>query len=321
MAIKSEEFKKFEEKNRRDYMYSVELIFADHYDKINELSDYSKSLGKKRVDLPNVGITCNNKIGEISRYFEEIGASMFASEIENYGQDNTTTVIESLVGDAIIYDLLKYVQQANGLYREYEDTLMSMIDKRPKQLESLEDITPIQRIWAKIKSLFVNIEPEDIALTPKEEWYLEDIILDCQEIDNQIWEYNWEEYITNSISNLIYDKGYQPYEVPAILEEFVYPEMKKTGLEERIPELQQVIAETYKQNVEEMGVVISEENKDIYIPNFEKKNEADKEEIVPKIIKNLSEETEKIIESSKTHTPEQKQQDSNSTSEVSSDER
>ena len=293
MAIK-EEFKKFEEKNKQEYMEGVELIFSEQNEKINGILHNSKIIGKDRVAIPNIGITFNNKIGEISREFKKMGASIFASEIENYGQYNINAVTASFVGDSIIYDLLRYVVEANNIYREYDDTVISIINSKTRQLEILENITPIQKIWRKIKSLFINVEPIDLSPTDKEEWYLEDIMEECQYIDNELWEYNWKAHIMNGISTLVYDRGYEAYEVPDLLEESVYPELKKLGLEDRIPELQQKIIETYKQNIPESEInEISDMH--LYIPNFENKSENSKKEIVPQIIRELNEETKKII--------------------------
>lgn len=68
-------------------------------------------------DLPNLGITLNNKLVELQYEFQNAGLSMYSQEFKDYG-----FVGSSFVGEAVILDLIKHASKGTQNLAEYSKT-------------------------------------------------------------------------------------------------------------------------------------------------------------------------------------------------------
>ena len=63
------------------------------------------------IELPNIGITLNNKIIEIYHEFKDAGTSMFSNKSENNGSIELDFVGPSIVGEALIENMMKLLKK------------------------------------------------------------------------------------------------------------------------------------------------------------------------------------------------------------------
>lgn len=240
-----------------DEMYYVQTEW------INLILETAQNMGYY-ININNVGITLNNKLVEISHMFEEVGASMFISKSENYD-----VVKASFIGEAILEDLMQYVVQATESLEKCSKAIKSLSSKKTEAMQELNNINPIQRFFARIKSFFAK--PIDLSLTEEEQNMLDVAVQEYKNIDDRIWKYNLEDNIVLAIANYIKQEKYLASDVPALLEESVIPDLRKLGLEKLFPKLRKEIVEAYKRDLP----VAEFTNISKYVPDFNKKPKAD----------------------------------------------
>ena len=242
--IEDKRVEEFETKYRDEIFEAMYKIRSKEKEIIDLMIENSKKLGLSEFDIPRISITVNNKIVELSQEFKSAGISMFSSKQEEYDMVNS-----SFIGDAIIDDLLEKLNQANTKLGDYGYTMKNIAKKKEVQVQALTNITPAQRVFAKIKSFFKPVKPIDLSLTSVEKGVLRMHEDEYRNIDNMVWKYNLKDNLVSSLVKFIHDKKYSSNIVPGLLEEEVIPDLKKLGLENLIPELQQSIVDDYKRSL------------------------------------------------------------------------
>lgn len=242
--IEDKRVEEFETKYRDEIFEAMYKIRSKEKEVIDLMIENSKKLGLSEFDIPRISITVNNKIVELSQEFKSAGISMFSSKQEEYDMVNS-----SFIGDAIIDDLLEKLNQANTKLGDYGYTMKNIAKKKEVQVQALTNITPAQRVFAKIKSFFKPVKPIDLSLTSVEKGVLRMHEDEYRNIDNMVWKYNLKDNLVSSLVKFIHDRKYSSNIVPGLLEEEVIPDLKKLGLENLIPELQQSIVDDYKRSL------------------------------------------------------------------------
>ena len=246
--MQSKEAKEFEEKYK-------EILFRQIREMCSELTQYIMDLQEidSKNKLPNLGITLNNKLIELQKEFEKAGLSMFVEEREGYPTD-------SFLGDAIIADLLDYMEQAIHNLDEYTYSLQHSFEENMKQ----------NSIWEKIKSWFQPHKQTQPLLTAGKT-----NLQTYQKIDEKLWNYNLRENIVSSVAMQIKKKKYNAYYVPSIVKEFVIPDLQKLGLDDLIPDLEEKIVEEYKKDLPDPEIyAMSKEDMYLFVPDFSRKDES-----------------------------------------------
>ena len=100
--------KEFEEENKNTIFSNFSEYIRVLDDHINALMKSLEILGQSQIDIPNLGITANNKIIELSNEFNDKGVSMFCSVLDDYN-----CVTSSFIGDSIMFDLIDKLDEAN----------------------------------------------------------------------------------------------------------------------------------------------------------------------------------------------------------------
>ena len=242
--IEDKRVEEFETKYRDEIFEAMYKIRSKEKEIIDLMIENSKKLGLSEFDIPRISITVNNKIVELSQEFKSAGISMFSSKQEEYDMVNS-----SFIGDAIIDDLFEKLNQANTKLGDYGYTMKNIAKKKEVQVQALTNITPTQRVFAKIKSFFKPVKPIDLSLTSVEKGVLRMHEDEYRNIDNMVWKYNLKDNLVSSLVKFIHDRKYSSNDVPVLLDEEVIPDLKKLGLESLIPELQQAIVDDYKRNI------------------------------------------------------------------------
>ena len=126
MGITKKDVQEYEERYKKILYKSIESIMSNMYDTLNTNRRISKKLDLDiDIDMPNIGVTLNNKINEISHEFEDAGISMFAMPNEE-----NEFVGSNFVGDAILDDLFARFAKGSQAYTDYVSNLEEAINRR-----------------------------------------------------------------------------------------------------------------------------------------------------------------------------------------------
>lgn len=283
MAVETKEVKEFEDKFKEMLFGKVREISSQQHQLISGIEESGKFVDLES-DLPNLGITLNNKLGELQHEFQNAGLSMYSQKVEDYGPLKLNFVGSSFVGEAVILDLINHASKGTQNLADYSKTMKDVTDKKVEKVQGLEKASPIRRFFAKIRSFFVPVKQEDMTYTPEETESINSHLRDYRETDNQLWKYNLRDNIIPSIVRQIRDRGYSASTVPGLLEESVIPDLEKLGLADLIPQLQQILIEEYKKDLPDPEIYqVNDEDLYLYVPDFtresKRREEVDLEEL------------------------------------------
>ena len=231
-------------------------------------------------DLRNIAITANNKLVELQHEFERAGISIYTQKYENYGPLNLNFTTASYIGKAIIDDLIGYINRGQEQLLEYDKTMGQILDEKTQKSQSLETVSPLRKIFAKIRSFFMTAKEQPSIFTQEEIEKIGSHLADYKETDKQLYEYNLRDNIISSIVKRIRNnegnRAYRASDVPGLLEESVIPDLQKLGLAELIPTLQQSLIEEYKKDLPNPEIYqIKEEDMWMYVPDFNRDRQQD----------------------------------------------
>ena len=228
MSITKKDVQEYEEKYKKILYKYIENIMASMYEALSNNRRISKNLDLDiDIDMPNIGVTLNNKINEISHEFEDTGISMFAMPNEE-----GDFVGSNFVGDAILDDLFARLGKGTQAYADYVTNLEDAINRRNERTKALVTTNPIKKFFLKIRSFFVRESMEDaMSFLPEEIEKMNSSITKYKSIDEEIWNYSLEGNVAQSIITSITSKGYNKETMRYMLEEEVMPTIKSLGLE------------------------------------------------------------------------------------------
>lgn len=195
------------------------------------------------VSMPNIGITLNNKLIEISKIFKKAEISMFAEPNEKLNMVNS-----NFVGEAIINDLVAQLAEGIQTLVEYDFSMKKVINKKTEQITALEKSGPIKRIFFSIRSLFnPNLISNVVSYSKEDIEEIKSHLSEYKKIDENLWEYNLEDNIVQSLANYINDRQYDDNTIPEVIEECIKPTLEKLGLENVIPQLKEELSKSREQ--------------------------------------------------------------------------
>ncbi len=290
MAVDSKRVREFEDKFKGLLFEKVGKIASQQYELISQIHDLGE-FADLESDLPNIGITLNNKLIELQHQFQRAGLSIYSQEFQNYG-----FVGSSFIGEAVILDLINYASKSTQNLVDYDKAKKAVKDKKVEKMQGLEKASPVRRFLARIRNFFVPVKQEDMTYTPEETELINSHLRDYRDTDNQLWKYNLRDNIVPSIVKKIREQRYEAYGVPGLLEECVIPDLEKLGLADLIPQLQQTLIEEYKKDLPDPKIYqVGAEDLYLYVPDFTRKTEKSKEVG----LEELSRQVESVIAGSK----------------------
>ena len=268
MPVDNQKVKEFEDKYKKVLFEQVGKVCSKQTELLTQIEKMGEFIDLES-DLPNIGITLNNKIIELQHQFEKAGVSIYSQKIEDYGLFKINAVTPSFIGQAIIYDLIEDASMGIQKLGDYNKKMEELTKKRMKKVQSLEKTTPIKRFFARIKSFFIPVKQESFEYTKEETDEVNSHLLEFKEIDNQLWQYNLRDNVISSIVKHIRNQKYSADVIPGLVEDCVYPDLQKLGLGDLIPQLQQALIEKYKKDLPDNEVEqMKQEELDLYVPNF-----------------------------------------------------
>lgn len=277
MAVDNKEVKVFEDKYKKVLFGKIGEISSQQHELISKIHDLGKDIDLES-DLPNIGITLNNKLVELQHEFQDAGISIYSQKIEDYGPFKLNFVGASYLGEAIILDLINYASEGTENLADYNKAMKKATDKKVEKTQALEKASPIRRFFAKIRNFFVPVKQEDLSYTKEETDLVNSHLSDYRETDKKLWKYNLRDNVVSSIVRKIREQGYYASGVPGLLEECVIPDLEKLGLADLIPQLQQALIEEYKKDLPDSEIYqVNEDDLYLYVPDFTRKDERTEE--------------------------------------------
>lgn len=245
MAVTDKEVKDFESKYKKilfDKIHNFSFTYSQLISSIEESSKYTGT----DSNLPNIVITLNNKLVELSHSFREAGTSIFSTKIEDYGIFNLNMVSSSLIGEAIIFDMFSRTEEATVTLQKYSSLLEQMSNIKRQQAQSLKNGGPLKSIFLKFRSLVFPSQKIDLSYTQEETEKLNSFLSQYKEIDEQLWKYNLENDLVSSlVKHIVVERNYSETQISGLLEESVIPDLQKLGLMHLLPQLQQELFKAY----------------------------------------------------------------------------
>ena len=248
MSNIEEELKEFEEKRKNELYGFCKIITSKQASLIEVIKKHEQKLGVKNGIIPNIGITFNNKIVEISQIFQKSGISMFASIMMNYGEKKGKTVTHSFVGQAVLGCLIDNIDKGISTLEQYNSKLIELLREKYKPLQYNSKFRFLSSIMLKIKLLTGKIKREQFDLTKEEINELGNILLEYKNIETEMWNYNLKGNIVENIMNCLKQIEYSDLTVLRIEDECIIPDMTKLGLIDLIPEIKDRIEEYMRAN-------------------------------------------------------------------------
>ena len=249
MELINEEYLMDEVSYKQEVIDSINEIGKANSEYINIIKEYCKSLGLDEINVPAIGIYMSNKVFEMAHVFEKCGLSIYS---------------QSYVSEAVLEHLrIKYLESAHvlNLYLDTLDEVKKAFRKPKIVLEYLLKL-PLSLIFPDNPVQIVANDATKELLKRTEDYY--------KEICENIWNYNIENNIVESLVDIINDTKYETIkteasDVPKLVEEQIIPDLKKLGLEHLIPNLKEEIIKSYVMSLPEN---IGEDEITNYIPSF-----------------------------------------------------
>lgn len=243
MSISEKDIITHEDRYKNLLNDKIEEIISKQSEIITQISKTGKDVDID-TDIPNIGITFNNKLNELSQIFKKAGISMFVEPNEKYN-----FVDSNFVGNAIIEDMISQISNGMQALSEYDSSIDKATKKRMEKVKALEKSGPIKKLFLKIRSFFVPTTVSD--LTSYSENEIEEAnshLLEYKEVDENLWKYNLKDNVVQSLVKFINNKRYHESGISELLEESVIPTLQKLELESVIPKLQNELSNLQEQS-------------------------------------------------------------------------
>lgn len=242
MSICEKDIREYEERHKKFLYGKIGKLISNQSEMITKLGKIREYVDID-TDIPNIGITVNNKLNELSQIFKKAGISMFAEQNVKYD-----FVSSNFVGDAIIDDMISNLSRGLQAISEYIFSIEKATKKKLDKLEALENQGPINKLFSKIRSFFVLDTNSDILSYSQDEiGKIESYLSEYKEIDERLWKYNLRNNVVQSLVNFMHNTQYQNSDI-VLLEERVVPTLQKLGLEDVIPQLKEELNKSQEQS-------------------------------------------------------------------------
>ena len=242
MGISESTIKAYENRRKEILYQIIRESISEQAKFIMQLEETGK-LFDINVSMPNIGITLNNKLIEISKIFKKAEISMFIEPNEKLNMLNS-----NFVGEAILNDLVEQFGEGIEKLLEYDSSMGKVINKKTTQIKALQKSGPIKRIFFSIRSLFnSNLISNLVSFSKEDIKEIKSHLSEYKKIDENLWGYNLEDNIVQSLANYINDRQYDDNTIPEVIEECIKPTLEKLGLENVIPQLKEELSKSREQ--------------------------------------------------------------------------
>lgn len=259
----------FEKERKEMFFNTIQAISNRLVMKIDIEKIIHSIFGRSSLNIPNVSISVNNKVVELSNLFKKAGISMFYSVSGKYNNVNS-----SYIGNVILSDLMNKLFEATDMLNLYSKKIEEICNSKVDKAKSNQN-QAINKFVSKLTGNNGTVPSKDIQFTDEENEALDKILEGYKEIESWIWNYNLEDNLVPSLVKTItepyVENGYEfahkyaSYNVPAVLENCIIPDLKKLGLEHLIPELEEALIREYEKDLTDH---IPDEIRYLLVPDF-----------------------------------------------------
>lgn len=217
-----------EKENQKKLIYDeIDKIIHDQADLISYLEEI-KSFVNIDTDAPNIGITLNNKLNELSQKFDDAGISIFSESVSEKIEGNP-------VRDAIFDDITLKIYTAREYFNEYAFKIYELVKKEYEKVKSYGNF---RKFLYAFENVTIYKNNEDALRIPIHILNKLHVNLEkYKQLDEELWNYNLEDNLEDSLVSLINNDeyGYDKQDLKAT----IYT-LKKLGLERLIPKIEEV---------------------------------------------------------------------------------
>lgn len=248
-----EESEELEEYRQTILLASINLTSDSIFSQISETEPIRRAIGLD-TNLPNIGITFNNKLVELQREFKKSGLSIYTSSRE---EDEPSSL--SFVGSAVMDDLKEYHEKGHRYFEKYYKCITD-IKRKLERLQEIPETNPSVLFFTRQRRLQISAQQERESLSlfiQEEKQVIRELIADYKEIDNQLWNYNLRDNILSSIVKEVRNQQYSASIVTRELKETIHPDLEKLGLADLLPKLRATLKKEYERDL--LKYQISEE--------------------------------------------------------------
>lgn len=248
MSISEEQeqnsLKQAEEKFKAEmFKYIEELLQSNHeLKKITE--EKIKQYTKIDLDLPNIGITYNNKLIEISNIFKAKEISMFVKEIDNPIFKYET----SFVGMSIIYYLMEYLNRATQILEEVNEKAKEIFEQKALEIQKYKKLGKFGKFLFQIRAAIFPKTAEKIIITETDKQKIKNLTEEYEKEDKNLFKYNLEENLVDTLISKLLKNNYPKEIIEGILEEEIIPELENLGFKNLIPQLEEKLNKLGKEH-------------------------------------------------------------------------
>lgn len=217
-----------EKENQKKLIYDeIDKIIHGQADLISYLEEI-KSFVNIDTDAPNIGITLNNKLNELSQKFDDAGISIFSESVSEKIEGNP-------VRDAIFDDITLKIYTAREYFNEYALKIYELVKKEYEKVKSYGNF---RKFLYAFENVTIYKNNEDALRIPIHILNKLHVNLEkYKQLDEELWNYNLEDNLEDSLVSLINNDeyGYDKQDLKAT----IYT-LKKLGLERLIPKIEEV---------------------------------------------------------------------------------
>lgn len=238
----------FEREYKQKLFARIDLLCSSQRNLIAKIKNAEEYLDANVAgELPNIGITFNNKIVELMHLFQDAGISMFSQSFKNYGSKKLNFISSSFIGDSIIFYMLDKIEESIKSLLKYETKLNSLIDLEREKCNAFYTANPIKKFSLMARSL-VSVPPElDFSCTLEDSHELNCYASNYIEIDDELWKISLKELSVPSLVTHIKRTKQTEETIPGLLNDAIIPYLEKLGLSDLVPELQKEISKSFEQ--------------------------------------------------------------------------
>lgn len=233
-SITEKQIKAYEDREKKELYTALEELISGQTAFIQRAKDVGQYLNFD-TNIPNIGITFNNKLSELSQEFEQAGTSMYAEVNEEYDY-----IDSNMVGDAIIADMMGQLNTALDVLEKYQVRSSEVSDKKADEVEAITKAGPIKKFFWKVRALFLSDAQifQELWAKPEEIKEINSYLAKYRELDDKLFNYNLKDNVSESIINYIRSLNCDEELIPMIIDEQVAPTLNKLGLGKIIPEIE-----------------------------------------------------------------------------------
>lgn len=217
-----------EKENQKKLIYDeIDKIIHGQADLISYLEEI-KSFVNIDTDAPNIGITLNNKLNELSQKFDDAGISIFSESVSEKIEGNP-------VRDAIFDDITLKIYTVREYFNEYAFKIYELVKKEYEKVKSYGNF---RKFLYAFENVTIYKNNEDALRIPIHILNKLHVNLEkYKQLDEELWNYNLEDNLEDSLVSLINNDeyGYDKQDLKAT----IYT-LKKLGLERLIPKIEEV---------------------------------------------------------------------------------